>query len=503
MAMHMEPYSFLFHADVQDDEEEDRSVACEQTLFDAVLTLPEPICANVYSGDLLLAELCQRISAVGKSPCQSSVTLAVDGDLYRSLLTEFVRSIRERDHVAVVSNLPLTLGKHNIVVFTFWGMAPAAWKSVCGKLQDAAGFVGSFQIDRGNPLHTDLLIRSLAPCGFLAGKDLFLRRVPFECEEDLIPCWAQDLPEMRLHFLDPEEYENRRPPMTDAEEVSAAGVRYLTLMENKGEADLYQRLARALLQNDSVERCTFVVPGPFSRGQVDLPEKKFTQYALNLDHTGSGRSKAELFQRLLQIKKEDWRYLAAQIEDAMEHGTVCAVRQTEYGVQFQMDLPIRGLNDTSRTVRTAWIIRQENQCSLVTAYILDRSKQTGEEGQVPHVVRETDPALFCSVLYQYASGIGRQAANKCIPTPVYLCGEEEPLLNGTFGSAWVVIHDARKRFPRWLRKQGIGYAGYRGGWVVRAKGGSPSFEKAKAYADAFAKILRQNGVDCKVESRLD
>lgn len=187
----------------------------------------------------------------------------------------------------------------------------------------------------------------------------------------------------------------------------------------------------------------------------------------------------------------------------MESGWLCNVRQTEYGVQFHIDIPVKGLNDVSRTVRTAWIIREPQRCSLVTAYILDRSQQNGAEGQTPLIVRGTDPELFCSTLYGYASSAGEKAAESCVPTPMYIHGYAEPIMTGRVGFAWVVIHDARKRFPKWLKRQKIGHAGYYGGWVVHAKTHSQSFEKAKAYADAFAKVLQQNGIDCDVESRLD
>jgi len=85
---------------------------------------------------------------------------------------------------------------------------------------------------------------------------------------------------------------------------------------------------------------------------------------------------------------------------------------------------------------------------------------------------------------------------------MHFLGYEDPVLSGAAGFAGVVIRDARKRFPRWLKQQRIGHSGYYGGWVVHAKGCGQSFDRAKAYADAFAKVLHQNGIDCKVESRL-
>lgn len=496
------PYVFLFDADT-DVFGVDYGSACGKMLFDAVFALRQPVCASVYSGDMMLAELCRRISAVKKSPAQSSITYQVDNDLYVSLLTELIRSIQEQENMIAIPNIALTLGNHNIFAFTFCGMAFDSWKNICQNLKGAAGFAASFQLDMGNPLHTDLFIRSAIPHGFLSGNELSLMRSPFEDEEDLIPYWAYGKPEIQIRFLDAEEYNKQCPPIHYAEGLSTAGMRYIELMSKKGALNPYQRLAIALLHNDSVSNCDFSISGPFSWEQIDIPEKKLTRYALNLEHEGSGKSKAELFRLLLNITKEDWRYLAAQIENAMESGSLCNVRQTDYGVQFHIDIPIKGLNDVSRTIRTAWIIREPQRCSLVTAYILDPSQQKGAGGQPPLVVRGTDPELFCSTLYGYASGAGEQAAANCIPTPMYIQGYAESVPTGTVGFARVVIRDARKRFPRWLKKHRIGYAGYHGGWVVLAETRSQSFEKEKAYADAFAKVLRQNGIDCDVESRLD
>lgn len=495
-------YVFLFDAD-NDAFEVDYGFPCTKMIFDAVLNLPQSVHARVYTGDMILLQFCLRISTVQKSSTQSSTQLHVDHDLYISLLTELVCSIKEQENIFTTADIAPVLGKRNIFAFTFSGLVSDPWKSICQELTGMVGFVGSFQLDMGNPLHTELFLHSLIPHGFLFGNKLFLMRSFFDDEEDLIPYWALEQPRIQVHFLDSEKYENQCPPMHHTEEISSAGMRYMELLRKKGKPDPYQRLAMALLNNDSVSNCDFSISSPFSWEHVDIPEEKFTEYALNLEHKGSGKAKAELFQKLLNITKEDWRYLAAQIENAMESGSLCNVRQTEYGVQFHIDIPIKGLNNASRIVRTAWIIRQPQKCSLVSAYILDQSRQNGSEGQSPLVVQATNPELFCSVLYAYASGAGEQASKNCIPTPMYISGYEDPILEGLVGFAYVVIHDARRRFPKWLKKQGIGHLGYRGGWIVHAKSHSQSFEKAKAYANAFAKVLRQNGIDCDVYSRLD
>lgn len=476
---------------------------CGEMLFGAVLSRQQPICARVYSGDMVLAQHCQQITAVKKTSEHNSAALCMDGDLYISLLTELVSSIKERENLIAIPDIASTIGRHNIFLITLSSITNAAWREICQKLKGSTGFVASFQLDMGNPLHTDLFIRYLIPHGFLYGNELFLMHHPFQSDEEQLPFWLLDQPKIQVRFIDVDEFEKLCPQMPNEENLSTAGMRYMELIEKKGEPNLYQRLAIALLHNDDITNCDFSITGPFSWEQINIPESKLVKYALNTEHEGSGKSKAKLFQQLLNITKDDWRYLAAQIENAIECGALQNVRQTEHGVQFHIDIPIKGLNDASRIVRTAWIIRQPQQCSLVTAYILDKSQQEETAGAQPLIVRDSDPKLFCSVLYGYASGAAEQAAKKCIPTPMYIHGYEEPILEGAAGFAWIVIHDARKRFPRWLKKQQIGRLGYYGGWNIYARGCDQSFDRAKAYADAFARVLRQNGIECHVESRLD
>ena len=475
---------------------------CKKQLFDAILKLGQSLCTGIYTGDMLLTQLCMQISEVKKLPGSSSATYGVDSAFYVSLLTALVRSIKEREHVLAVPEIALMMGRHNIYAVTLCSISSGAWAGICRGLQGAIGFVGSFELDLGNPLHVELFIRLMIPSGFLAGGELCLEK-PYDGEEEVVPDWAQEERRIQIRFLEETEYEKKCPPVNAAKELSGGGVRYRELAEKKGGLDPYQRLALALLNDDQIQDCQFSITGPFSWDQIEIPTKKLTEYALNPKHEGDGKSKALLFQKLLSITKQDWRYLAAQIENAMESGSIQNVRQTDYGVQFHIDIPIKGLNGISRIVRTGWIIRQPQKCSLTTAYILDKSQQQDVEGKSPLIVRAADRELFCAILYGYASNAGNLAVKNCIPTPMYVGGYEEPEMEGLCGFASVVIRDARTRFPKWLKKQGIGYLRACGGWAVFAEGYGQSYERAKAYADAFARVLRQNGVACEVHAALD
>ena len=91
-------YAFLFDAD-NDAFGGYYGSPCGEMLFRAVLSLQQPVCTRLFSGDLALAQHCQQIAAVKKSSTHNSHTLRVNNDLYISVLTELVGSINERDNL--------------------------------------------------------------------------------------------------------------------------------------------------------------------------------------------------------------------------------------------------------------------------------------------------------------------------------------------------------------------------------------------------------------------
>ena len=67
------------------------------------------------------------------------------------------------------------------------------------------------------------------------------------------------------------------------------------------------------------------------------------------------------------------------------------------------------------------------------------------------------------------------------------------------GGAFVVIEDGRTSFARWLRKHGLGHRHHRRGYSISAEQVGQCAESAKAYADAFARVLRRNGIESRSE----
>ena len=74
---------------------------------------------------------------------------------------------------------------------------------------------------------------------------------------------------------------------------------------------------------------------------------------------------------------------------------------------------------------------------------------------------------------------------------------------GVCGFAGVVIKPARGKFVSYLKKLGMGYKHYYGGWYVSVREFGQSLTRKEAYAEAFAKVLGEAGMRCYVDSRMD
>ena len=124
-------------------------------------------------------------------------------------------------------------------------------------------------------------------------------------------------------------------------------------------------------------------------------------------------------------------------------------------------------------------------------------------------------------IYAEAYAAGKAAAEGITPTPMTV-GTAKSLFDDSFdtsqpvyyvsegvcGFAWVNIRPARGPLVAFLKKRGVGYKGYRGGWQVPAwefgsPRGSQSLERASAAAYAASEVLRQYGINAYVESRMD
>lgn len=119
-------------------------------------------------------------------------------------------------------------------------------------------------------------------------------------------------------------------------------------------------------------------------------------------------------------------------------------------------------------------------------------------------------------IYDEAFNAGMEAGNAHNPTPI-MVGEAVGLSSkidyskqtyfvpeGVCGFAWVNIKPANSRFARFLLNKKLARTdSYAGGICVWVREFGQSYERKRAFAQAFVKILSAYGVKCYSESRLD
>ena len=124
--------------------------------------------------------------------------------------------------------------------------------------------------------------------------------------------------------------------------------------------------------------------------------------------------------------------------------------------------------------------------------------------------------VACEKLLERAHLMGMDAGRRVgvtpmvVGTPTELFGNEIDwdkstyhVSDGVCGFAGVVIKPARGKFVSYLKSLGMGYKHYYGGWYVSVREFGQSMTRKEAYADAFAKVLTEEGMRCYVDSRMD
>jgi hypothetical protein len=236
--------------------------------------------------------------------------------------------------------------------------------------------------------------------------------------------------------------------------------------------------------------------------QAVLPDGKFTHYLFNRDHKDGG-PKAKFLVDELGFSADDWRYLAAQFYDALllSKPRDVEVRKWDqgYGARFNVYVEVTSRSRKSGILRTGWMLRPGGMPSLSTA-VPDHGNEGVVKPPLPAVIKPGKPGdEWWTSLFLLADDHGRNAHDAVLPTPMVLEGFDV-IEEGAWGSAFVVVSDARKGFARWLIKTGRGDRGYRGGAAIYFSSRSQSAERAEAYALAFARVLALNGVPSHVET---
>jgi hypothetical protein len=111
-----------------------------------------------------------------------------------------------------------------------------------------------------------------------------------------------------------------------------------------------------------------------------------------------------------------------------------------------------------------------------------------------------------TVLWREAWLIGEQAAMAHKPRTMVVSDSDGTMVDivpeGMCGFAWLNV-PGNTSFGRWLKKQRLARPDYPTGLCVWISSYSQSYERKVKHAVAMASYLRDNGIECRVGSRLD
>jgi hypothetical protein len=463
--------------------------------------------SQVFRGDALLSKLCAKTTAVSSTEKGSSHTKSYDMELYRTILWDLADALSVQWHSIDEETFPLILGNKPVHCITLPTLA-IQFRSMLDKhLKDLNGYLGSIEIDLGNPIQRSIFIDCLIKDAVISNGQVIME-LGFEGDADTVFHGAQNFQPGGLKLVPYGELDALRPPIFYPASLSKRGQVSLDRYNGKQAFSLQERVLAALassnLRNEvfafeAQEKSCDVL-------QSELPEAKFVKYLLNANHENN-KGKAKFYKEVLGIGPDDWRYLAAQFHDGLKSAKLVEVGMKNFndtfGASFNAMLPVCGLNGRTAMIDTNWIMEPGSRPRLSTAVPATKQNRTNNESTMPPIVSgELSGDAKWEEIFSMAADAGAIAAANAVPTPMKLDGFPVEM-EGKCGGAIIRVLDARRGFARWVIKSGNGSRHYYSGAQMFARiDNSQSVDRARAYAIAFATVLQHNGIECEIESYL-
>lgn len=509
----MPAVSFLFNADAKDVPGYYGGLF-EPAFLKAVSSCdPEGTIHSVLRlGDIGIHHLCERITSVSSDERRSSHTVNYDVDLYSLIIWDLIDAISEQRHSLDLETIPYVIARNRVYSITVDALSSQLHSGIDAFLKSVNAYLGSFEIDLGNPLQRKVFIEPLIN-DFLLDRGALVLELSWEGNpestiagsEVFLPRGERRVPFGKLRAL--------KPKLAIPDQPSPRGQISYERYKGKKQFSLHERVLEALAhipgKKGKSEKYSFhALPNaPHQIVDADLPENKFVKYLLNPDHPKGG-SKAKFFLDELGIGPEDWRDLAAQFYEGVAKADLTQLEIKSWeggqGASFNCVISVRGKNGRRANIETNWIVKPGLLPQLSTAYPADRNELTKDvQGKIQIVPSTLVGDAKWAALFDIAHKAGIEAAEAWVATPMKVEGYPV-IMDGYCGYAHIHIPDARRDFARWVVRLDKGYKHHKSGAMIFADvEGSQSIEKKLAYAKAFAAVLQFNGVKCTVDSRFD
>ncbi len=460
----------------------------------------------ILLGDMLTHNLAMKITKVEHDGNRSSRTMGYDRDVLKTAIFDFTQWVAELpsrfDPEQLLERLLRLHVFHCVTVPT---VNTEIAMRIDSALRTEPLYLGVAAIDRSNPVLVTLLMEYLVRSAGVSQGRIWLEADydgdvfnPFETDEG----GNGDI----VSILDMGGLSAKFGPLPQLE-LSQKGAKIAERYRRKTRSSLQERVLQLLADrwDERGGSFRFDAIGDVSRFEAIVPPPKLTHYALDPAHPKGG-SKAKFFNDVLAIGPTDWKYLYAQILSGVLDAPLADVTMKRweggYGVSFNANLGITGLNGRVANVFTNWIMEPDGLPRLSTIMPTDENSEGHIATEPPIVGSALKGDAKWERLYELANEAGTKAHDDAVPTPMFIEGFGGQG-DGECGFGYVHVPDARRDFARWLLKNGHAYKGYRGGATISCPRDGQSVDRAFAYATAFARVLELNGVDCSTERRLD
>ena len=143
----------------------------------------------------------------GEKTAITSIKQQADDDLYRTLIWDFCDSLGERWHALDLDLLARKLGRIDVSIIGLSSIDPAQRGDIDAGLQSVEHYLGGFDPDPGNPIHSHVTDESLIhACDYLRGSLLFN---PWDSEDPFDPpalnphgeAWFDGLPFNEVRYM--------------------------------------------------------------------------------------------------------------------------------------------------------------------------------------------------------------------------------------------------------------------------------------------------------------
>lgn len=500
----MGAYAFIFNADHESLGSNYGYPIINQTTF---LLFKSDVKRTVSScmqlGDIFLPSLSSKISEIknSKSGHSHQSTYKFDKEMHMSLAVRFVEEIGLQWSTIDTKKILKGLLRKNTFCITFPTLDKDIAIGIDEELKANPAYYGVLEIDLGNKIQYYIVLSSLPEYCFIKNGIVY-----FEEQEGTgnnsfsLDDFNEKCPDS-IVVIPTEDYKLNIPNVPECKDLSSSGEESLKIFEAKSKLTEYQKVLEMLRFYKGGVDLNLQAPLSENIHTFILDERKFVEYLLNDEHCEGG-SKAKFFNEHLNIYKDDWRFLLAQFYYGIRQNTYQKLSSIDkHGVRYETYLPVIGRNNAVKSIKVCWII-QKDKIKLTSAMPDNNKEADLTKAFKPPIADRSLPANEkWQKIYNMASDISDIAMSTCIPTPMIV--EQDIILDGMCGGAYVHLPDARSSFAKWLKKNELGENDYKTGLNIYLKNSNTqSHDKEKAGADAFAEVLILNGIDCIVRDYL-